>query len=69
MDKSGHFLGLISLLISSGVATAVVALFNTIFSRRGHKQKQVSPNGERRRLQNEVNWLRKQVENDDAGPR
>jgi hypothetical protein len=60
--ENSTLLNVVSLVISSGVATAVVGLFSTLFSRRGDKQKQVNPNGERRRLQNEVNWLRKQLE-------
>jgi hypothetical protein len=45
---------------SSGLAT-VVAAFVTARTSKG-KQDDASPNGERRRLQDEVNWLRRELE-------
>jgi hypothetical protein len=60
---SSHGAAILSLFISSGVATAIVGMVTAILSRP--KQDQANPNGERRALQEEVFWLRKRLEEKD----
>ena len=53
---TSHGAAILSLFISSGVATAIVGMVTAVLSRP--KQNQANPNGERRALQEEIFWLR-----------
>jgi hypothetical protein len=52
----------ISAALGSLIAALVTAAMTVMFSRRADKQAQVEPNGERKRLQDEVDWLRGQLD-------